>query len=698
MAVLAAMVAGLVFFACAGFEESAYKGPADGYITGLVTEVPEYQETADSLERTADPIAGVRVFTDSGEETFTDESGHFLLQVKPSEKIVVHFEEENHTSSIKATSVGDWQTSTVMAVLKRREVFQISNIQNGAAVVTNDGVAVNIQSDTLVLPSGEPASGQATVACTLINPRNRGEVEAAPGNFTALDPRAPDTSDPALLRSYGMLEVVVTQEGERLAFKDGAAATVTVPFSQELPDDNPRQDGAPLWYFDQKQARWIQQGNARVVDNGDGAQFETTFTGVDEYDDDYPGTDRAGDGDDETGTYPDGGVDGGTDGGDPGGGDRPPWKPPSYPPKWWNIDVYGDPTGIKGKVVDAVDNGLPGAQVMVYVPADGQHTYTHSGDQGRFELYPVLANALNEVFAMLVVGPKAYTSALHHYHTTKTSPDPATYEWVPVKEDPTSTIEIPVCFLAGQVHMAYTLIKTGEEEVESTTGFARFHNVLGGRDWCVDSFFKDEEEECRVMKLRETEKLMQPGPEPQEFYSAGTHVSVKGGGQEYYLVQKQLDDEIHYEDSSFDDASRRPLFEQNYTVGAPGQKGGLPHFTSNVPLFMPKMVTPLGALGAADPVIDSGRSLDLLWESSDTTHHIYFVAYAEADGDDADCLVCRMRDDGHYSVPAALLGSLGKGPANFMLFRYFVDYFALPSGAAVETTGQVGVSVPGQLF
>jgi hypothetical protein len=33
-----------------------------------------------------------------------------------------------------------------------------------------------------------------------------------------------------------------------------------------------------------------------------------------------------------------------------------------------------------------------------------------------------------------------------------------------------------------------------------------------------------------------------------------------------------------------------------------------------------------------------------------------------------------------------------------MLFRYFVDYFALPSGAAVETTGQVGVSIPGQLF
>jgi len=686
MTVLAAMITGLLFFACAGFEESAYTGPAEGYITGLVTGVPEYQEAEDGLVRTADPIAGVRVFTDSGEETFTDESGHFLLQVKPAKKIVVHFEEENHTSSIKTTSAGDWQTSTVMAVLKQREVFQISNIQNGAAVVTKDGVAVTIQSDSLVLPGGEPASGLATVACTLINPRNRGENEAAPGNFTALDPRAPNPSDPALLRSYGMLEVVVTQEGERLAFKDGASATVTVPFARELPDDNPRQDGAPLWYFDNKRARWIQQGNARVVDNGDGAQFETTFTAVDDYDDD------------ETDTCPDGGVDGGTDGGDPGGGDRPPWKPPSYPPKWWNIDVFGEPTGIKGKVVDAVDNGLPGAQVMVYVPADGQHTYTHSGDRGRFELYPVLANALNEVFAMLVVGPKAYTSSLHHYNTTKTSPDPATYEWVPVKEDETSTIEIPVCFLAGQVRLAYTLIKTGEEEIESTTGFAQFHNVLGGRDWCVDSFFKDEKEECRIIKLHEMEEMMQPGPEPEEFYSAGTHVSVKGGGQEYYLIEKQIDNEIHYEETSVGDASRRPLFEQNYTVSAPGQKGGLPHFASNVSLFMPKMVTPLGDLGAADPVIDSGRGLDLLWESSDTTHHIYFTAYADDEGDDAACLICRLRDDGHYSIPASMLGSLGKGPANFTLFRYFVDYFALPSGAAVEATGQVGVSIPGQLF
>jgi hypothetical protein len=302
------------------------------------------------------------------------------------------------------------------------------------------------------------------------------------------------------------------------------------------------------------------------------------------------------------------------------------------------------------------------------------------------------------VFAMLVVGNMAYTSSLHHYHTAKTSPNPADYEWVPIKEDLTSTIEIPVCFLAGQVSISYTLFKTGEEEVESTTGFAQFHNILGGRDWCVDSFFKDEEEECRIVKLGDMEKLMAPGPEPEEFYSAGSHVSVKGGGQEYFLVEKHYDGEIRYEEISYDDASRRPVFEKNYTVSAPGREGGLPHFTSNVPLFMPKMVTPLGQLGVTDPVIDSGRGLDLLWESSDTTHHMYFVAHAASGEEDGDCLVCRMRDDGHYSVPAAMLGSLSKGPATFMLFRYFVDYFALPSGAAVETAGRVGVSLQGQLY
>ena len=149
--VLVAMITGLFFLACAGFEESDYSGPADGYITGLVTGVPEYVEGEDSLIRKADPISGVRVFTDAGDETFTDEAGLFLLKVKPAERIVVHFEEENHTSSIKATSVGDWKTSTIMTVLKRREVFQVSNIQNGATIVNNDGVAVTIQSDTLVL-------------------------------------------------------------------------------------------------------------------------------------------------------------------------------------------------------------------------------------------------------------------------------------------------------------------------------------------------------------------------------------------------------------------------------------------------------------------------------------------------------------------------------------------------------------------
>ena len=120
IAVLVALMTGLLFFGCAAFEEDAYTGPADGYITGLVTEVPEYQEGEGTLIRNADPIAGARVFTDRGEETITDADGLFRLKVEPAERIVVHFEEESHTSSIKTTSVGDWKTSTVMAVLKRR--------------------------------------------------------------------------------------------------------------------------------------------------------------------------------------------------------------------------------------------------------------------------------------------------------------------------------------------------------------------------------------------------------------------------------------------------------------------------------------------------------------------------------------------------------------------------------------------------
>jgi hypothetical protein len=702
---LTAVLAGMLVLACGGFDESAYSGQADGYITGLVTMVPKYSETEDSLTRKADPISGVRVFTNSGDETFSDEAGHFLLKVKPAERIVVYFEKEDHTSSIKTTSVGDWQTSTVMAVLKRREVFQVNNIQNGAAIVTTDGVAMTIQSDTLVGPSGEPASGAAKIACTLINPRNRGELEAAPGNLTAEDPRAPDQSDPALLRSYGMLEVVVTQDGEPLAFRDGAAANISVPFSETLPNDNPRGQGAPMWYFDEEQARWVQHGEAQIVEDGDGASFETSVTTV-ETDEGCTSNceepDGGVDGGEPDGGETDGGeTDGGeTDGGELDGGDSGgdrPWKPPTYPPKWWNIDVYGEPTGITGKVVDAVENGLPGAQVMVYVPADGQHTYTHTVDEGHFELYPVLANALNEIFAMLVVGKEAYTSSLHHYQTSKTSRDPATYEWVPEKGDQTSTIEIPVCFLAGQVHISYMLTNAGEEQIETVGGFAQFHNVLGGRDWCVDSFFKDDQEECRIMRLSDIEKLGKPGPNPLEYNSAGSHISVTGAGQEYYLIRNQSSAEIYYEENYINEVTRRPFFEQNYNVSAPGEEGGLPHFISNVPLFMPKMVTPRGILGKCDPSISAGSNLDLLWDKSGSTHHIYFMAHANAGGDDPACVICRMRDDGSYSVPASMLGYLGKGPATFTLFRYFVDYFALPSGAAVETVGQVGVSVLGEV-
>ena len=49
--VLVVLMAGLFFLACAGFEESDYSGPADGHITGLVTEVPEYVDGEDTLIR-----------------------------------------------------------------------------------------------------------------------------------------------------------------------------------------------------------------------------------------------------------------------------------------------------------------------------------------------------------------------------------------------------------------------------------------------------------------------------------------------------------------------------------------------------------------------------------------------------------------------------------------------------------------------
>ena len=206
------------------------------------------------------PIAGVTINVGSAFAT-TDANGVFSII---SATVYTKF------ANIKASKVGFINGSRALVPttgvnqvkIMLLDLEPVATILSGQALTIDlpDGTEVEFPGD-FTNQFGGPYQGEVDVIIKPLNVDNENFLQMMPGNLTA------ENTDGALrvLESFGMIAVELRGEsGEELNIASGNPATIKIPVGSSV--TNPPAT-IPLWYFDQDNGYWKEEGFATLEGN-----------------------------------------------------------------------------------------------------------------------------------------------------------------------------------------------------------------------------------------------------------------------------------------------------------------------------------------------------------------------------------------------------------------------------------------------
>ncbi|WP_156115570.1 carboxypeptidase-like regulatory domain-containing protein [Psychroserpens sp. Hel_I_66] len=124
-----------------------------------------------------------------------------------------------------------------------------------------DGASVALEGD-YIKADGSSYSGNVNVIMHHLDPADGNMPDQMPGMLYA----ANSQNEARMLETFGMLAVELRGEnGEDLNLAEGSTAEITVPLDPSLMVNAP--SSIPLWYFDEINGYWIEDGEATLVGN-----------------------------------------------------------------------------------------------------------------------------------------------------------------------------------------------------------------------------------------------------------------------------------------------------------------------------------------------------------------------------------------------------------------------------------------------
>lgn len=222
---------------------------------------------------TGEALGGVKVSIEGpGIVVYTDAHGLYTVDDDIAENsVVVKFEKDSYVTSSVATDLLPDAMTTVNATLIR--VADPVTVDSAAGGEAEDGTG-----NKLILPpgalvrrdDGKSVTGEVDVHITPIDVTDSKELEAFPGEFRAI--AAGKSDDTVQLETFALADFTIMQDGAELDLADtkGEGATIELV----LPDDTTLDVGetVPLWYFDEDQGVWVEQGSGEVVFNKAGTR------------------------------------------------------------------------------------------------------------------------------------------------------------------------------------------------------------------------------------------------------------------------------------------------------------------------------------------------------------------------------------------------------------------------------------------
>ena len=204
------------------------------------------------------PISGVMIeIGDSSTET--DNNGIFILKnAQVYEKFAyVKAEKAGFINGSRAL-VPTTGVNHVKITLLPMTVTETVNSGVVSTVSLGNGASVELTGE-YSLSDGSIHEGNVQVTLHFLNPSDENMVNQMPGMLLAQNLQ----NEARMLETLGMLAIELRSDsGEKLNLKEGTQATISIPLDPETLNGAPNE--IPLWYFDETNGYWIEEGSATL--------------------------------------------------------------------------------------------------------------------------------------------------------------------------------------------------------------------------------------------------------------------------------------------------------------------------------------------------------------------------------------------------------------------------------------------------
>jgi PKD repeat protein len=224
----------------------------------------ESEIAVDVRDRLGAVLPGATVKTPLGEQT-TDDKGRATVLVPRGPATMLWVSHPNFASHARRVRVGaDLDEGGYRVVMIERAPSQtVEDIEAGAVVNGGDGARLTLPENALVDLAGKRVTGAVEVSITPLDTPST--PFAFPSEVEAVD----ENESRVALASFGVVEIEISQNGERLDLAEGARATLDIPiYADQSATGAPLElgDSIPLWSLDESTGVWIQEGEGTVVE------------------------------------------------------------------------------------------------------------------------------------------------------------------------------------------------------------------------------------------------------------------------------------------------------------------------------------------------------------------------------------------------------------------------------------------------
>lgn len=207
--------------------------------------------------KSGDRLANVSVGIPSlieGIPVLTNARGEFQIPNAPTgSRVVLLAQREGLVDAVRPIEV---QASVDNFIeITMAEVGIVARVSANAPISVTDGrgAQVDFDKDSLILPNGQPASGEVEVQLTALDPTDPGLLEAFPGDFIATR----KDGSTVMLATVMPMDISVRQGGQELNIAPGKVARVHFPIPNAMRTAAPNM--IEIWSLDVSSGIWKEE-------------------------------------------------------------------------------------------------------------------------------------------------------------------------------------------------------------------------------------------------------------------------------------------------------------------------------------------------------------------------------------------------------------------------------------------------------